>query len=88
MQLNEKLRHFVAKNFLFDEKGFPFPDDTSFLAQGIVDSLGVLDLVEFVTQEFQITVEPAELTPENFDSIEAIARYVGRKQTGEKPCAA
>ena len=80
MQIREQIRHYIAKNFLFDEKGFSHSDTTSFLSEGIVDSIGVLELVTFVGQEFGLSVDPAEITPENFDSVEQIAQYVERKR--------
>jgi len=53
---------------------------------GIVDSMGVLELVEFVEQEFAIRVSDDELVPENFKSVEQIAGFVSRKQSeGSRP---
>jgi acyl carrier protein len=58
-------------------------DDDSLLESGIIDSLGVLDLVTFIEEEFKITVADDDLTPENFQNIERIMAFVGRKQNGE-----
>ena len=45
---------------------------------GIIDSIGVLELVGFLEKEFAVTVSDEDLTPENFRSIGAIARFVER----------
>jgi acyl carrier protein len=70
---------YVADNFLFSENGRQLSDDASFLEEGIVDSTGVLELVMFVEEIFDITVEDEEIVPENFDSVSRLAAYVRRK---------
>jgi acyl carrier protein len=84
MQIVQQIRDYIAKNLLFSDSGFSFSDDASFLGEGIVDSVGVLELVTFVGQEFGVTVEPDEMTPDNFDSVSKIEQYVRRKQAGGK----
>ena len=51
----------------------------SLLDNNIIDSMGFLDLVTFVENEFEITVEDEELSTENFDSIESITKFVAFK---------
>jgi acyl carrier protein len=77
--IEAQIRSFVAENLLYDPNGFTYPDDASFLREGIIDSLGVMQLVEFVQSRFRVAVEPAEVTPENFDSVARLARFIGRK---------
>lgn len=73
-----KVRTFIIENFLFGEAD-GLNDDTSFLEEGIIDSTGVLELVEFLEKEFSISVEDEELIPENLDSIENVAKYIAQK---------
>ena len=54
-------------------------DDTSFLDEGIIDSTGILELVNFLEEDFGIAVEDAELIPENLDSIKNVTEYLERK---------
>ncbi|MBN1608711.1 MAG: acyl carrier protein [Polyangiaceae bacterium] len=56
--------------------------DQSLLAARLIDSTGVLELVGFLEQEFQIQVADDELVPENLDTIANIVAYVGRKTGG------
>ncbi len=77
--IEEKIRSFIAENILFSDNGYPYADDTSFLEEGIVDSMGIMELVMFVDESFGITVEDEELVPDNFDSISRLAAYVRRK---------
>lgn len=74
-----QIREFVVQNFLFGQDG-GLADGDSFLEKGIVDSTGVLELVEHLQQQYGIKVEDDELVPDNLDSIAAIAAYVERKR--------
>lgn len=73
-----KIKAFIVENFLFgDDNGLK--DDTSFLEEGIIDSTGVLELVTYLEEEFDIEVEDEELVPENLDSIENVGLYLKGK---------
>ena len=72
------IRTFIVENYLFgDDEGLE--ESTSFLDEGIVDSTGILELIEFISEEFSITVEDEELIPENLDSINNVTAFIGRK---------
>lgn len=75
-----KIREFIVETFLFGSAD-GLQDDTSFLDEGIVDSTGVLELVTFLEENFEIEVGDEELIPENLDSINNIANYLERKAT-------
>ena len=82
-EVKNKIRTFIIDNYLFgDDEGLE--ENTSFLDEGIVDSTGILELIEFISDEFSITVEDEELIPENLDSINNVTAFIGRKmnQTG------
>jgi acyl carrier protein len=74
-----RLRAFVAQNFHLPDPG-SFDDASSFLDRGVIDSTGVLELVTFVEGEYGITVADDDIIPGNFDSIDALAGFVGRKR--------
>ena len=75
----EMIRTYIANNFLFADHGYPYPDDASFLNEGIVDSMNVLELVMFVEQNFGVKVDDADIVPDNFDSVTKLATYVEGK---------
>ena len=77
--IEEKIRTYIAENILFSNNGYPHPDDTSFLEEGIVDSMGIMELVMLVDEGFGITVEDEEVIPDNFDSVSKLAAYIRRK---------
>ena len=79
MALRKQIRDFVTTNFyVADPK--TLEDSTSLLDHGIIDSTGVLEVIMFVESAFGVTVEDAEMLPENLDSIERIAAFVERKK--------
>jgi acyl carrier protein len=49
------------------------------LDKGLIDSMGILTLVEFVKDKYSIATEDEELVPEHWDSVERIAAFVLRK---------
>jgi acyl carrier protein len=57
------------------------PSD-NLLTKGIVDSHGVMELVGFLEERYGISVDDADLTPENFESLSSIQGFVERKQGG------
>lgn len=70
-----RIRDFIVENFLFgDDSGLD--DQVSFLENGIVDSMGILEIVNFIKESFQVVVADEELLPENLDSIDNIASYL------------
>ncbi|BBO81347.1 acyl carrier protein [Desulfosarcina ovata subsp. sediminis] len=73
-----KIRDFIIENFLFGNAD-GLQDDTSFLEEGIIDSTGVLELVTFLEETFEIQVDDEELIPENLDSINNVTAYLERK---------
>ena len=70
-----KIRDFIVENFLFgSEEGLA--EDSSFLEEGIIDSTGVLELVDFIEEAFDISVDDEDLIPENLDSINNVTAYL------------
>lgn len=79
MQVREQIRNYIAETFLFSDNGFNMSDDVSFLDEGIIDSMGVLELIMFTEETFNISVEDDEIKPENFDSVNKLHDYIQRK---------
>jgi acyl carrier protein len=82
MEHIETVRKFIVENFLFgnDEK---LKDDTSFLNSDILDSTGILELVAFLEETYDFSIEDEEMLPENFDSLINVSSYLVRKLNSE-----
>jgi len=78
-ETRDQIRAFVRRRFpLAAAAGVK--DEDSLLDSGIVDSLGILDLVAFLEKSFGIRVGDEELNPGNFDSIADVTRFVAAKR--------
>ena len=78
--INETIRSFIAENILYNNKGFPYSDDTSFLENAIIDSMNLLEIVMFIEDKFAISVADEDITPDNFDSVTKLADFIHRKK--------
>jgi len=76
--IEKDLRGFLVENFLFG-RDQPFSNDDSFIENGLIDSTGVLELIGFLEEKYQIKVEEEEMVPENLDSIRSLLDFIGRK---------
>jgi len=74
-----QIRRFIADNFMIGRNPTALSGDASFLDNGIIDSLGVLELVSFIEGSYGIEVKDEELIPENLDSINNLLRYIEKK---------
>lgn len=81
-QISIALKQFILEKFpLARKRGIDH--DTFLLQSGIVDSLGILELVAFIENEFGITVSDDELMPENFQNIAMMTSFVAGKASSD-----
>ncbi len=76
----ERARAYVLENFLYARTDVQLTGTDPLLERGIIDSMGVLELISFIQDEFGIKVGDDDITEENFGTLAAIARYVVRKR--------
>ena len=82
MNIEQEIRRFIVDDILFGD-GEKLQVDTSFQEHGLIDSLGLVELITFVEKKFGIDIKDDELIPENFDSLAKIARFVECKLNEE-----
>ncbi|MFO1370773.1 MAG: acyl carrier protein [Marinagarivorans sp.] len=75
----EQLRQFILNNYLFTDEQSALADDASFLDNGILDSMGILELIDFLDETFSVKVAGDELVPENLDSINSVLKFLASK---------
>ncbi|RYY74321.1 MAG: acyl carrier protein [Gammaproteobacteria bacterium] len=78
-EARQKLRHFILENYLFTDDQAALKDEDSFLDGGILDSMGILELIEHLDESFGIKVEGDELVPDNLDSINSLIKFISTK---------
>jgi acyl carrier protein len=84
-QIRAELTEFIVANYLFgDIKSAP-RDDDALVEQGVIDSTGILELIEFLECHFGIEVSEAETVPQNLGSIANLTGFVMNKQSVREP---
>lgn len=78
--IEQSIAGYIADNILFSKHGYPFSEEDSFLENGIIDSMNILELVMFVEETYNIHVPDSDLVPENFDSVAKLARFIRQMQ--------
>jgi len=76
MDVRSSIRSFL-KNAAPNDAGFS--DSDNLLAKGVIDSLRMLDLMSLLDEKYRLKVEDDDLMPENFESVNAITRFVEEK---------
>jgi acyl carrier protein len=79
MESRQLIRNYILENFLFTDDPSAIADDVSFLEQGIIDSVGALEIALFIEANFGFAVGDEEMLPKNLDSINNLVAFVDRK---------
>lgn len=72
------VKKFIVENFLFGEEEH-IELDTDFFEKGIIDSTGVIELVSFLEETFELSIDDEELIPENLSSLKNIREFLQHK---------
>ena len=81
MNLEQELLTHILKEHLPGEALDSLKPDDDLIGSGILDSLAMIKLVTHLEQHFGIVVGAEEMSPENFTSVAALAKFVASKQT-------
>lgn len=81
MSIEMTIREFLNDNFLVEADEFALPATVSLTQGGTIDSMGVLELIMFIEQRFDMQIPDQDTTPENLDSIERIVHYVQHRHS-------
>lgn len=71
-----RLRAFVDETFLYMRPDFALGADDSLMGNGIVDSMGVMEVIAFVDEELGVVVADTDVTEQNLGTLNAITNYV------------
>ena len=80
MSSEDKIRGYILDNFLFTDDQSELSNSDSFLEKGLVDSTGILEIISFIEDEFNLKVDDDEMVPENLDSVDSILNFLKSKQ--------
>lgn len=76
--IEQRIHSFLVEKFPLARK-VGIGKDTALLEKGILDSLGILDVVSFLESEFTLMVSDDELVPENFQTLGTLSGFVVKK---------
>lgn len=77
----QSIKEFVVEEFLPDVSPTELETDQDLLADGVIDSLGLLKLIAWIEDRFDIHVDDSALDPDNFRTIAAIDAFVDEPST-------
>jgi len=80
-ELREKVRGFILESYMAGLDPASLKDDASLERSHIVDSARVLELILHIEETYGFEVTNDDATPENFDSVDAIVKYIASKQS-------
>jgi acyl carrier protein len=74
--VREQIRAYLDENFLYMRPDFILGDDDPLLERGVVDSMGIVEMLTFLEDEFGVKAEDEEISEANLGSVSAIVRFV------------
>jgi acyl carrier protein len=77
--IDRDVRQFLADNFILDDGGAGLDADESLTQAGVLDSMGVLELIMFIEERFGVSIPDEDTLPENLDGVTRIVAYVSRR---------
>ena len=83
-QIVSRVRNFVEENFLYMRPDLELANDESLMGKGVVDSMGVMEMIEFLEEEFGVVVDDDDITEENLGTVDRIAEYVVAHRAAER----
>ena len=77
-EISDRIRDFIATELMFEDTPATLSDDTPLLS-GVIDSLGLMQLISFIEEEFDVAIDDAEVTATNFRTVGDIQRLIEQK---------
>lgn len=81
-QVRDKVRDFILENYLFTTDTSALGLDDSLLEKGVVDSSGMMEIILFLEEKLGVAMKDDEMTPDNLDSVNKIAKFAQGKLRG------
>ena len=81
MDRAEIIKNFIIRDIVTDAQKVNLSYEDSLIEAGVIDSLGIMKMLAFLGDEFQVTIEDEDVIPENFETINAISSYIEKKKS-------
>ena len=76
--VSTRIRDFITSEIMFDDSSANLADDTALLGS-VMDSLGLMQLIAFLEEEFEVEIDDGDVTVDNFRTVGDIERLVTAK---------
>ena len=77
-EISDKIKQFISTELMFEDSSAVLNDDTPLL-EGVIDSLGLMQMISFIEEEFDVAIDDSEVTASNFRTVADIERLVEQK---------
>ena len=74
------IERFIVEELLVGDSRAQITSDTSLISSGVIDSLSLIRLINFIEEHFRVTIEDEEVIPDNFETINALHSLIAGKQ--------
>jgi len=78
-QVEGSIKKYIENKFLRGDAKKSISTEESLLDSGLIDSMGIFELVAFLEKEFDIEITDEDLVPDNFESLNLIASMVTKR---------
>ncbi len=78
--MEANITQFITEELLHDYEDITLTAEDRLLTSGLIDSLGVMQLINFLEEEFGVDVSPEDVTIENFQTVNMITQYISRQR--------
>jgi acyl carrier protein len=79
-KLDQSISNFIQEEFLYDKPEIRITNDLNIIEQGILDSMDIFRLIQFIEQDADVSFQPEEMVQTNFQSINDIISFVKQKK--------
>ena len=79
--MEQKIIDYIKNEFHSSTPNLDIEPDDDLLSAGLVDSMGMMRLIQYIEEQFSIKVAPQDMTIENFITVDAMAKYISASKT-------
>ena len=78
MSLREEIKRYIRENLMSGDESVSLGEEDSLIERGIIDSMGLMQLMMFVDERTGIRIPDSEVTLDNFETVASIDQMVDR----------
>ncbi len=76
MSFRQTITKFINENLVQDGREAQFEADDNLIEEGIIDSMGLMQMIQFIEEQTGLRVPDDQVLPENFQTISSIEQLV------------